>query len=186
MLEVGGLKGVAIDGAALWNMQRMLGIAELNYRSFVGCLKKIGNNVPFVQRPRSSIHPKLCKTGVRLYDDMRRAGILPRAATSCNEDDDRLVIKWGSRYICKNNVSDIVLVTCDAEIIDTLLELLEYRQARDKDCPNVHVLGTCLPDTDGACPFCMDLLAELRKNPATTFHDLESIKNAIMSKRVVH
>lgn len=179
-------KGVAIDGAGLWNAQRVLGITQMNFRGLIYCLQhKVGTELPFFQEPRSTIHPDFNKPGCRLYDDMRRAGILPRPSLSWNQNDDQRVMQWGSRYICADGVAETIVVTCDTEIVETLLYTAEMRQQRYG--PHIiHVVGTCKLDNDGYSCMCLDLVRELQRSNFATFTDIADFQQHIGGRQTVH
>lgn len=178
-------KGVAIDSASLACTCRALGIEQTNFGGLVHCFKtKIGSELPFVEEPRSTIHPKFYPQS-QLYRDMRRAGIVPRPVESRDSADDNYVVKWGSRYICTPNVAEVIVVTCDGGIIDTLLttaKLRERRYGRRK----IFILGTRHPDVDGQDRMNRLLLQYLRKCESTEFIDIAVLVKYIGQRHARH
>lgn len=179
-------KGVAIDGASFANTRRALGIEQTDFKGLVHCFKKrVGSELPFVEEPRSTIHPKFNHPQCQLYQDMRRAGIVPRPVEGYGSADDNYVVKWGSRYICAPNVAEVIVVTCDGGIIDTLLttaELRERRYGRRK----IFILGTCHPDVGGQDRMNKSLLQYLRKCESTEFIDIAVLVKYIGQRHARH
>lgn len=176
--EVRG-KGVAIDGAAWFNMMRRNGIDRTNYRGLMFLASKVGYVLPFVEEPRSTILPEHYKKGGDLYESMCRAGILPRPVKSVGEADDRLVMRWLSRWVANQNVMDIVLATCDGEIIDFLLDAADRRCWAVGRNVRIDVFGTCTPYEGGTCPICRDVLRDMQRLPYVHFHEVAKYRNYV-------
>ena len=173
-------KGVAVDGRNFSQMLQGIGVRETNFRGLNHVFRqKIGDPHKFVQRPRYAVPEDLCKRGKRLHDDLMRAGILPRAVSSFGEADDAAVIRWGSRYIQDPKVVDVVVVTCDTEILQYLLSEGARRYlGGDKDF-RLHVLGSLAIEGGGRCAMRTSLLRAFGKLTFVNFYDVRQFRGVI-------
>lgn len=180
-------KALAIDGPALSKMLGANGASKTNFKGLVHVgAKLVGFDLPFAEQPRCTIHPDRAKKGNGLYDDMRRAGILPRPVESCCEADDQRVKVWLHRYSSWHHVADIVLVTCDSDIIAELLWLVELRRERTGVAFRIDVIGTCTLGRNGRCSMGRKILREIKAFPHAHFHEVRNFLPHIAHSRARH
>jgi hypothetical protein len=165
------MKAAVIDGANWGRIHKAVGAEEVNHAGFIGVIQhRIGADLPFFERPMTTIHPEFHRKGCPLYDDIRHAGFQTIPVTSCDKADDAVVQEALNRLSCHFEVRELVLVSCDRDIIEELLWLAELREQRGNPL-RVSVMATCFSGVGGRCMTCEEILRKVEANPHAQFYE---------------
>lgn len=166
-------KAVAIDSVNFCMTYRSLGVAEINHQNLLGSLRhNVGSNLPI--QCRSTIHSQLHAKKSHLFCDMKRAGIEIFPALSHTSDDDCLVKDWIHYFGNKINIHELIVITCDHDIIEEALCFTEFARKHGKTL-QVYIVATATRDQYGDSSICEQTLSAIEKCTCAHFVELKGL-----------
>jgi hypothetical protein len=167
-------KAVAIDGVNFLTTHRGLGVREINYKHFMHVMAHgVGTAIPL--QCHATINPGLCHPHRRLYCDMKGAGILPSPAKSHGSFDDALVKTWLHQFCSRAEMKEMVLVTCDHDLIEEALWLLTWHVKHFHQQLDLYVIATAMTCRGDYCPTRGSVIKEIQRTPHAHFVEMSAI-----------
>lgn len=163
-------KAIFIDGASLFHMFRVMGIAKINAQEFHNILQReVGESIHLFGRPLYVIPEAVERFPVKPYT---AAGFEVRKINSENSGDDA-EIKQAINSVNSEQISELVLVTTD------ILDYLDCLKAKAAQGVKVYIVATKEKDERLALTSDFDLIME---HNGFVFIELLPFKERLMIK----
>ncbi len=173
-LSVPLTRRIVIDGVNFHRTHKDLGVERVNYvqllKALVSCT---GTKLPTASR--ATINPELCDPRRRLYCDMKNAGILPLPAKSLGSFDDALVKKLLHESCSCSDTGEVVLVSCDHDIIEEALWLTTWHARRFNKFLKLFVVATARLCRNGSCPTSTRVIKLIEKHDSAQFVEIAGL-----------
>lgn len=164
----------AIDGVNFFMTHRSMGFREINYVQLMNRFRSCtGTSLP--SECRATINPDLCHPNKQLYCDMKKAGILPSPAKSYGSSDDALVKQWLNESCSCKITQEVILVTCDHDIIEEALWLVTWHTKHFQHSIKLFVVATAKTCRDGRCPTKNRTIDEINAHPHAQFVEVSTL-----------
>lgn len=176
-------KAVAIDGVNFYRAYLSLGVIEINYGKFFGFLKhKIGSVLPIIAC-KATINPDLCNH--QLFKDMKKAGIEPVGVCSSTGKDDDMVKRWLNQFASQSNITEIIVASCDHDIIEEAIWLAEFAGERGR-IVQMYTIGTEAKCSEGSCQIGKKTLASIKNCACAHFVELKEVVGKFTYRGNIH
>lgn len=175
------LKAAAIDSQNFWGCYRDQGFDEIDHGRLMGYLKRKVGTVPSISSCVSTLRPEFCCSAHRVFTDMRRAGITPIPASQDNNQDDLVVKQQVTGFIQAPQISEVILISCDHDIVAQALATLVLWTKKGKTC-HLFVIGTTAPGRSGRPRTGAATLSEIRSCADAEFVDMQPFLPLIARK----